>query len=646
MSRDCFGLGGAPDIDTFVERQLQSLSKCSQNFESVFDHVFRLEENVMAEYTDGNRIYRVTYGECKRSITRVSAVLSQRLEDVPHGGIIGLHMDNCIEWIELFWGIMRSGFVPLLMNKRLGHDRLEQVIAENSICAVISDDETFAVPTLDGMEICREKPLAPVKAHWADEVIFMTSGTSGRVRLCGYSGERICRQIYNTKRIIRESREIKAHVDGSIKQLCFLPFYHVFGFLACYMWFAFFARTFVFLRNYNSDTILKTIRKHKVTHIFAVPMLWTKIESAAMKAITRRGESTLARFNKGMAISHRLQRAGLGNAFARKAFREVRDNIFGDSVRFMISGGGSISERTLRFFNGIGYRLVNGYGMTEIGIASVQLSRRYERICSSSIGKPFESVEYKSIDGELAVRAGSMASYIIENGVRTPIDNRDWYMTEDSVVIKDNAWYVCGRRDDIIVTESGENIEPSSIEEKLVTAGAECVLLGIRDETDEVKATLIASLEKGAVPLKVYEQIKNLLSENELQGVVSAVKLTFDPLLKENEFKLNRKRLREDIESGRIAFIDTESKAFESTFADDTKKKIISIFEDALGRAIEPSEYSSNFFYELGGSSLSYFEVIENVKNEFDTDLLSAEGQTFYSINDVYGYVISRCIKV
>ena len=51
MSKACCGLGGAPDINTFVERQIERLKKCSQTFESVFEFVFLLEDNIMAEYT-------------------------------------------------------------------------------------------------------------------------------------------------------------------------------------------------------------------------------------------------------------------------------------------------------------------------------------------------------------------------------------------------------------------------------------------------------------------------------------------------------------------------------------------------------------------------------------------------------------------
>ncbi len=647
-SSNC-GLGGAPDIDSFVLMQINNLSKETQTFSSIFRFVFLLEDNIMAESGDGNIIHTTTYGQCKKAIFRIAAVISSRLKDVPKGSVIGVHMDNSIEWIQIFWSLLMCGYVPLLMNNRLGKERLVRALNENGIQAVISDDEIFPVLTLDCLELCHTETAEALSPHaqWADEVIFMTSGTSGKVKLCGYTGERICRQIYNTKRIIKESKEIKTHVDGSIKQLTFLPFYHVFGFLACYMWFAFFARTFVFLRNYNSDTILETIRRHKVTHIFAVPMLWNKIESAALKAIADRGEAVFARFQKGMAISHKLQRAGFGKGFAKKAFKEVRDNIFGDSVQFMISGGGSISDKTLSFFNGIGYHLVNGYGMTEVGIASVQLGRKYQSRCTAAVGAPFESVEYSIIEGELAVRSGSMASYIISDGKKHIIDNRNWFLTEDSGECRNGQWYVKGRRDDIIVTSSGENIEPSFVEDKLCIKGAECLLLGVSDSEGNVKAVLTVSVEKGYDASLVYKKVKEELERLCLTSYVDDIRITFEPFIKGSEFKLNRRRIRQDIAQGKMEFEDVSSEPLSCTESTDRlKEEIAALFEKALGCSISPSQYGDNFFYDLHGTSLCYFELTENIKIKLGIDILSIEGKSFYSINDVYEHAVSLRVKI
>ena len=648
MSKACCGLGGAPDINTFVERQIERLKKCSQTFESVFEFVFLLEDNIMAEYTDGNRIYKVTYGECKNRIAEISYEVRRRLHDIPKGALVGMHMDNCVEWIQIFWALLRNGYVPLLMNKRLGKEQLENVLAENNVCAVISDDEAFSVATIDYTEICSSRSSDVPEARWADEVIFMTSGTSARTKLCVYTGEKICRQIYNTKRIIRTSKEIQAHTDGMIKQLTFLPFYHVFGFLACYMWFAFFARTFVFLKNYHSDTILKTIRKHKVTHIFAVPMLWTKIEAAALQKIAERGEKTKKKFTWALDLSQKLQNInnGLGNGFARLAFKEVRENIFGESVRFMISGGGAISGRTLSFFNGIGYRLVNGYGMTEIGIASVEMSRKPSVINTASVGKPFDSVEYKTVNGELAVRASSMADSVIVGGRKRSLRECEWFMTEDMAEINGGQLYLRGRKDDLVVSSSGENIRPEIVEDGLELSGSECVLLGIPTKNGTIRSELIVSAGEGTDCTSLRQEVISQLREKGLYRFVENIRITREPLIKGSEFKLSRRRIREDIINGRMAFVEQKNASDSCGSDDELRKRIASAFEKALGTTLTEQQYDANFFYELEGTSLAYFEMVEEIRRDFGVNIIEGDNTVFYSVNDIYKYLAENRIKV
>ena len=646
MSKPDYGLGGAPDIKTFIKRRIDGLKKSSRTFRSLFDFVFSPEENVMAEYTDGNRIFTLTYGQCRQRTCELSDVIAEKLAEIPEKAVVGLYMDNRPEWIELFWALLRNGYIPLLMNKRLAKTTLENVLAENAVGAVITDSDSFSVPTYNYEAICGASPHKGLcKENWADEIIFMSSGTSANVKLCLYSGEKICRQIYNTEKVVLQSKEIRAHVDGRLKQLAFLPFYHVFGFLACYMWFAFFGRTFVFLNSQSGDAILKTVRKHKVTHIFAVPLLWTKIEAEAKKAIEKRGEKTVKKFEKALVLSEKLQNAGLGTGFARLAFREIRENIFGDSIRFMITGGGAVPNHTLRFFNGIGYRLVNGYGMTEIGISSVELSSKPRIINSGSVGQPFDSMEYKSVGGELAVRGGSMASCVVSCGKRQSLDEKEWFITEDLAAEDKYGWRLEGRKDDLVINASGENISPALIEKSLCVPGAEFALLGLPAADGTVRSVLLASLDGSRSPETVRSDIASALKKGDMYRQVDEIKLTKEPLIKGSEFKLNRRRIKEDILSGSIDFINEKTPIGGRSSPDGLKSQIAALFEKALGKAVPEEQYGANFFYDLDGSSLCYFGLVEEIKSRFGVDLL-ASGAVYYSVNDVYAFIKEKLPEI
>ena len=205
---------------------------------------------------------------------------------------------------------------------------------------------------------------------------------------------------------------VKRHYESRMKLLAFLPFYHVFGLIAVYIWFAFFSRTFVHLPDMAPDTIIGTIKRHKVTHIFAVPLFWEKVRSEALKTIKGMGDDTFTKFEHAMGIASSLP-GPASRLFSRMAFREVREKLFGESIVFMIAGGSAISPDVLGFFNGIGYRLANGYGMTEVGITSLELSADRKYLDAGYVGAPMAHAEYM-IDGngELLVRGEVISKYI------------------------------------------------------------------------------------------------------------------------------------------------------------------------------------------------------------------------------------------
>lgn len=633
------GLDGCTSIPKFVDRQIKRLKATDERLCSVFEYAFSVESNIMAEYSDGNKIYEITYGECKENIIFLSQRMAAILRNIPRGSIIGIYMDNKVEWIEIFWALLRIGYIPLLMNKRLPYPSLEKVLHEQSVKAVITDDTEFSTATYRYEHFYENTETILDCQNWADEIIFMSSGTSEAIKLCRYNGKKICHQIYNSKEIVNSCDAIHSHVDGKLKQLAFLPFYHVFGFLACYMWFAFFARTFVFLKNMHSDTLLKTVRRHKVTHIFAVPMLWTRIETAALKAISERGEVTKKKFEKGLRLAKKLSSTPFGNIFSKLAFKQVRENIFGDSIRFMISGGGSIGTHTIEFFNSIGYPLANGYGMTEIGITSVELSKKKKTVNTASVGIPFASTEYRlSQDGVLQVRGSSMAHSVSCDGVSEIIDENEWFTTCDLATFKNGRWYIDGRQDDMIVNSSGENIYPEVLEKKLSTQGCELCILGIKASDGTINSTLLIHPNNRADAQKMLDDVTNKLKSNDIYRRIDDIRVTDTPLMLPNEFKLNRKRLARDVSNKAMHFIDPSKKAFEGNI-NETQLTIGKLFERVLSREITLEQYNANFFFDLNGSSLGYFDLVEEIKKIYGIDILTHKNRVFYTVNEISEHI-------
>ena len=419
-------IGGQKNINAFVEYKLGLLANGDKSMLSLYRLMFSEKENIFFEETDGFRIKKMTYGEAYDEIESRAADMHNKIGE-ENQSVAGLYMDNSARWIIAFWAIIRAGYRPMLLNKRFDDDAIEKLIADFNVVAVISDGKRFSVKTFLFDEI--QKNECGVEFTAGEEMYVTSSGTSS-VKICAYSSQELINIISNTRDLLKKNKAIKAHYDGQLKLLTLLPFYHIFGFVAVYLWFGFFSRTFVKLNDLSPDTVLNTVKKHKVTHIFGVPLFWDTVYFKARSAIKRRGEKLWNKFLKGMNISQKLGNSAIGRLFVKKALQEVRDEMFGDSIKFMITGGSAINPDVLEFFNGIGYRLVNGFGMSEIGITSVELSDSRKVITSGSVGKPFMTVDYRLNDGILYVKGTSVARYIVEKGEKRVICN-DWFRTGD-----------------------------------------------------------------------------------------------------------------------------------------------------------------------------------------------------------------------
>jgi long-subunit acyl-CoA synthetase (AMP-forming) len=148
-----------------------------------------------------------------------------------------------------------------------------------------------------------------------------------------------------------------------------------------------------------------------VTHIYAVPLLWNNVAKAFLRKARLQGEQTYEKLINASDISIKLQRR-LGRAgrklVSKLFFKELQQKLVGDSIQFMISGGGHIQPETLKIINSIGYPLVSGFGMTETGIDSVELSGSIDRKLDASVGKPFAPMEYRIVYENPGDRTGEL----------------------------------------------------------------------------------------------------------------------------------------------------------------------------------------------------------------------------------------------
>ncbi len=623
-------------IPEFVRWKIGVFEKEEKSYRVLFELMFSDGQTVMAEETDGFRIRKTTYGQCKAQILDKAAALKEQL-DVPAGSIVGICMDNSLDWLRIFWSVLICGWRPLLMNMRLQDEVLENLLHEYGVQAVISDGKTFSVPTRMAGQIPEKGSRPCTFGEFGREIIFMSSGTTQNVKLCGYTAENFFYQLGNSADILKKCPQISQHYEGELKLLTLLPFYHVFGFMAVYLWFAFFSCSFVFLKNLNPQTIQNTVRKHKVTHIFAVPMVWEAVCKAAMRGVRKQGDKTWNAFCRGIRLANS---GALGSRLTYKSMGKVRSQIFGDSIRFLISGGGYISQEALTFYNGIGYHIANGYGMTEVGITSLDVSPRASVRNMGSIGEPFQYTQYRiNEQGQLLIRGPHMASYIYQAGQVQVTDHSAWFNSRDLARHEACGYFLQGRCDDLIVSVSGENLNPQLIEMSLHIPGAEEMCLIAVDNTP-VLLLHAKTCYSTRQTRHLMETARQELSRLQLSGEVHRILVTPDALMEKGDIKISRRKLADRYRAGKLTVLeDNTLEHGVQVLLEGAEADVQDIFAQVLQKSREEIAPDAHFFHDLGGTSLDYFMLADMLAEKYAVDIKAVAGKSLCTVREVCDFI-------
>lgn len=630
------------ELSDYIAYNIKELNNSGKTLGDIYRIMFRDNDLIIAEAEESYRVRKYSYTEIRDLIEKASFELNKRIGATHE--YVALEMENCVEWIVAFWAVLRSGNKPFLVNCRHTTELSEGILKDLGIKTIIGMKSTkLTGEFIDFGEIynlIREEKYKAGECPsevFEDEIAISTSATSMHQSVCFYGGAQISQQILDAKRIVEENPRIATGYRGHIKQLAFLPFYHIFGLFAVFFWFGFFGRTFVFLKNYSPDTIAHACRRHEVTHIFAVPVLWHTVEKKIIKEVAKMPVRKQKLFYIALKFCTKLQNVFpyAGTNLAKYIMGEVVDSVFGQSIQFCISGGSYIMDSTLKLFNGIGYALHNGYGMSEVGITSVELRKRpYERN-KNSVGRSFESIQYRIDEhGLLEIKGSSISKKVMIDGV---VQERDeWFKTMDVAVKYGDYYFIRGRSKDIIIGENGENINPDVTEQFFDIPYAKnyaCVGL-IRNEGEVL--TLVVQIPEKITIEQASEIYKKVTAKNDTLPNTARVRkfyFTYDPLMAHGAVKVSRPYLRKGIEEGSIRltkmsdFVPQKIK-FELKYDEEIMKQVKNIVSTTIDIAPEDIEPNANILVDLGATSLQYFEILSRI-----TDMYGVET---FSCNTVY----------
>jgi long-chain acyl-CoA synthetase len=218
-------------------------------------------------------------------------------------------------------------------------------------------------------------------------------------------------------------------------------------------------------------------------------------------------------------------------------FRRLKLRL-GGRFRAGISGGGALPAKADHFFNAVGLRLQEGYGLTETSpIISV---RQYRKSRRGTIGQILvDDTEFKILDGKghalpsgnngiLHVRGTQVMKgyYKMPEMTAEALSSDGWLNTGDIAMhTRDGELRITGRAKDTIVLRGGENVEPVPIENKLKESPriGQAVVLGqdmkyLAALIVPVQDAVMAFAEENNIPIVDYEL---LLQQPEIIEIIS-----------------------------------------------------------------------------------------------------------------------------
>ena len=462
-----------------------------------------------------NGTYTVySWNEYKRAAEEIAAGL--RTLGIGKGDVVALNSETRLEFYLADLGILTNGSIAAAMYPSYPAADLVRTIQAAQAHAVFVEDpktlktlrgsagaletvwvlltgEAAGVLTLDQLRARGRESLAAdsgllerIRAEVSPSdtaILYLTSGATGEPKMALVSHHSVVSNIDMGPAVLPMGPE-----DATV---AFLPSAHIaqrvvieFLPMRCGMPVTFF------------ESLLKLpndIRKVRPTILLAPPRMWERIYSTICTELRKKPGAVRKAFYGalGMALAAaRYRRAGKPIPWRLRAPLSVADGIFfrkvrgrfGGRIRVAASGAAPLSKDLAEFYEAIGMPLVEGYGLTEGGVTSLN---PLDRPKPGSIGKPLAGVEFRfSEDNEILIKSPSLFDGYLNDPATTAEVLRDGWLHTGDLGHQDEEGYVfiTGRKKELIVSSTGKKIYPSRVESlfKMEPLISQVLLIGDR----------------------------------------------------------------------------------------------------------------------------------------------------------------------
>ena len=483
----------------------------------VYDMVTRCMEQEFPDHVairyvaeDGKTVVEKKYREYAQDIRRMVAYLKAEVPDIK-GRRIVLLSRNCYEFCVASYGIILAGGVLVTLNQKKNWDELEYELGLVEPVLILNDGIDYGCraeleaaygPKLRPMDCYKDTApgeLTNCVGHDDLMMLMFTSGTTGRSKGVMLSERNMCASLHTYSEVAENwvTDRLPAGQKLPLSHMTLLPLFH----MAC----------FVCVVSYP-------------------PAGWT--------------------LNLCGDIRDFYRDLGLMHSDVMASAPVLVETIYKDMKRGRVSrlnglwdlccSSAALDPKMLLELAQNGFVVNQCYGMTETfgdGILNFTQVEKH----MSAVGKPDDHVQYKLDEtGEICIKGDCvmLGYYKDPEATAEVIDADGWFHTGDLARMDEEGfYYITGRKKNLIILASGENVSPEELEKKLALCPAitECI---VKEKGQKICAVIYCPEDKQEEVRAFVTEVNRSLP---MYKRISAVEFTAEPLPRNALGKLLRK---------------------------------------------------------------------------------------------------------
>jgi long-chain acyl-CoA synthetase len=599
-----------------------------------------------------------TYADLRELATRVAGFLAS--EGIKAGDRVMLVSSNAPEWGMSYFGVLKAGAtcIPcdpesstteILNFARAGnavaiicseavineHPDLQERLQQQGSTRLWTYQEVFAMP--DEQTEDERIALLPQRAH-AQSVasLIFTSGTTGQPKGVMLSHRNLTSMVSMLSSVF----DMTTH-DGV---LSVLPLHHTFEFSTGFLTPLSRGAQITYLPELTSDALARAIKNGHVTGMVGVPALWELLHRRIKNRLYERSD-WIGKTADNLIYVNAWLRDKTAVNLGSVLFYPIHEGL-GGRIRYFISGGSALSEKIQRDFHGLGFTILEGYGLTEASPV-LTVTRPEDRMLTGTVGKPLPGVEVRIAEpdasgvGEVVARGPNvmLGYYEDEVATRKTLVDRWLYTGDLGRVDDDGNLYLVGRSKEIIVDTNGKNVYPDELEEVYQNSPyiKELSIVGLPDGIGEKVACLVVaddeydiSLSRAELHRLVEEHFREVSASLPYYKRVKVLHFTDIELPRTATRKVKRREVVQILES-----LEANEKSGRRTGAQESANAdsvwLLGVVANVSNRSRSEVSIDSRLG-DLGFDSLMFVELATAIENAGGT--ISAP-ERFNEIQDV-----------